>query len=365
MGRHLLLNVLRTIDYLIVGQGLAGSLLGCMFELQGYEVIIVDNTHRTAASISAAGIMNPITGKRLNRPYLIDELLTAAFRVYPQVENLLGTPIFQRRTILRLHRSEIEQRQWKMRLASGGYVKYIGQTDSIATGTFSHSVNGFEITRAGHLDVPHFIKIVRDRFFATARLVETEFDYSEIQILDQGTKWRDYSAKGIIFCEGYQMSRNPFFNAIELNPAKGEILNLHAPEFSEERIIQHGKWLFRTQSGDVKAGTTYSWDRLDETPTETGRQQIEDALRNFTNISFEVIGHTAGVRPVIRADNRPVIGRHPQYRSLAILNGFGSKGVLQAPFATEQLIAHLEKRKPIHPDFNICRNSLWPQQMTV
>jgi glycine oxidase len=353
--------VRRSIDYLIVGQGLAGSLLGCLLELEGLDVVIVDNAHRTAASVSAAGIMNPITGKRLNRPHLIDELLSAAFRIYPRIETMLAMPIFQQRSVLRFLQSEIEERQWQSRLASGEYAKYIDNERTSNVGPFG----GFEITKAGHLDVQRFVASVRKRFFLTDRLVDTEFDYSAIEILAHGARWRNYSAKVIVFCEGYQMSENPFFNRISLNPAKGEILNLRAPAFSDDRILQQGKWLFKTQTGEIKAGTTYSWDRLDEIPTQWGRNQIEQALPGLSNISFEVIGHTAGVRPVIRVDNRPIIGRHPQYHSLAILNGFGSKGVLQAPFAAEQLIAHLENGEPVHPDFNVCRNLLWRAPMNA
>jgi glycine oxidase len=357
--------VSRLIDYLIVGQGLAGSLLSCLFELYGCDVVIIDNAHRTAASVSAAGIMNPITGGRLNRPHLVDTLLAAAFRVYPQIEALLGTEIFQRRTVLRLLQSELEQRQWETRLASGEYAKYIAPSVPPASNRITTAFGGFEVIQAGHLDVPHFVKAVRNKFLAKHRLVETELNYSDIRPLDSNAEWRDYKARGIIFCEGYQMFKNPYFNQIELNPAKGEILTLDAPGFSEERILQHGKWLFRTQSGLVKAGTTYSWAQLDETPTVTALDQIEEGVRKFIKAKFAVVDHTAGVRPIIRVDNRPIIGRHPHHRSLAILNGLGSKGVLQAPFAAEQLIAQLERDKPVHPDFDVCRNSLWQRPTNV
>jgi glycine oxidase len=347
--------VRRKIDYLIVGQGLAGSLLGCLLALRGLDVCFVDDAHRTSASISAAGIMNPITGKRLNRPHLIDELLETAFRLYPEINLALGASFFQQRTVLRLLQSETEAQQWKLRLAAGDYEKYINPRAPEDVGPFG----GFEIESAGHLDVPRLIQTVREHFSAKDRLLEEAFDYSAIQTFPHSAIWRDYKAKAIVFCEGYRMANNPFFKQIELNPAKGEILTLQASDFMEKRILQEGKWLFKTQAGEILAGTTYSWDQLDETPTAYGRGQIEQAIPRLAQMSFQVIRHRAGVRPVIRLDNRPVIGRHPIHRSLAILNGLGSKGVLQAPFAAEQLIMHLEKEIPLHPDFDVCRNSLW------
>jgi glycine oxidase len=347
--------VQRKIDYLIVGQGLAGSLLGCLLEMRGLDVLFVDDAHRTSASISAAGIMNPITGKRLNRPHLIDDLLDTAFRIYRRINMWLGESFFQPRIVLRLLQSETEARQWELRLASGDYGKYINNHLPTQIGPFG----GFEINCAGHFDVPRFVQTVRNIFHSKDRLVDEAFDYATLQTFDHYAIWRQYKAKAIIFCEGYMMSKNPFFNQIALNPAKGEILTLDLPDFNETRILQGEKWLFKTRSGEIKAGTTYSWDQLDETPTALARNQIEQSIPTLAQAPFRVLKQNAGVRPVIRLDNRPIIGRHPIYHSLAILNGLGSKGVLQAPFAAEQLIMHLEKGTPIHPDFFVCRNLLW------
>jgi glycine/D-amino acid oxidase-like deaminating enzyme len=54
----------REVDYLIVGQGLAGSVVACLLQMAGRRVLVIDNALRTAASLSAAGIVSPITGKR-------------------------------------------------------------------------------------------------------------------------------------------------------------------------------------------------------------------------------------------------------------------------------------------------------------
>jgi glycine/D-amino acid oxidase-like deaminating enzyme len=347
------------VDYLIVGQGLAGSLLACLLQMEGKNVLVIDNGHRTAASLSAAGIMNPITGKRLNRPLLVDRLLQDAFTIYPLVEQFLGSTFFRRRKVLRLLQSAEEQCQWKAHLASGEYAKYLGSIDCSRTTASENWFGGFEIVLAGQLDVATFIRGARNRFAATGQLNESEFNYDELRFSRNEVSWRGYSAKAVIFCEGYQLSRNPFFNSVQLNPAKGEILTLRAPNFTDDRIIQRGKWLFRSTTDEIKAGTTYRWNGLDETPTQLARMEIEQSIRLFTDFDFEVIDQTAGVRPVIRVDNRPIVGCHPGNKRLAVLNGLGSKGVLQAPFASRQLIGSLERGEPIHPDFDVCRKSLW------
>jgi glycine oxidase len=347
------------LDYLIVGQGLAGSLLACLLQMEGKNVLVIDNGHRTAASLSAAGIMNPITGKRLNRPLLVDRLLEEAFTIYPLVEQFLSSSFFRRKKVLRLLQSAEEQRQWNTHLESGDYAKYLGSIDCPRTTASEKWFGGFEIASAAQLDVATFIRRARDYFAAMGQLDESEFDYDELRFSPNRVRWRRSAAKAVIFCEGYQLSRNPFFNSIQLNPAKGEILTLRAPDFSDERIIQRGKWLFRSATDEIKAGTTYRWDGLDERPTRSAREEIEQSIRLFANFDFEIIDQTAGVRPVIRVDNRPIVGSHPENKRVAVLNGLGSKGVLQAPFASRQLIGSLERGEPIHPDFDVCRKSLW------
>jgi glycine oxidase len=350
---------LREVDYLIVGQGLAGSLLACLLQMGQKKVLVIDNAHRTAASLAAAGIMNPITGNRLNRPSLIDRLLEDAFTIYPSVERFLGASFFRRRKVLRLFQSPQELLHWKERLASGVYAKYLGLIDCPRFPSVEAWFGGFEIAMAGQLDVPAFVHRTRDILAATGGLAENEFNYDELRFSETAVNWRGHIAKVVIFCEGYKMSGNPFFKSIRLNPAKGEMLTLRAPTFSDDRIIQRDKWLFRSQKDEIKAGTTYHWGRVDETPTKMARDEIEQSIRQFTNFAFEVINQTAGVRTVIRADNRPIVGTHPENRRVAVLNGLGSKGVLQAPFASLQLIGNLERGEPIHPEFDVCRKYLW------
>jgi glycine oxidase len=349
----------REVDYLIVGQGLAGSLLACLLQMERKDALVIDNAHRTAASVCAAGIMNPITGKRLNRPALIDRLLEESFRTYPSIERFLGTSFFRRRKVLRLLQSSAEHLHWRERLASGDYAKYLGSLDCPLFPSDEGWFGGFEIASAGQLDVATFIWRARDMLTATGRLVESEFNSDELRFSKKAVHWRGYTAQAVVFCEGYKLSENPFFKSIQLRPAKGEILTLRAPSFSDDRIIQRGKWLFRSTAEEIKAGTTYAWDWENEMPTQAARAEIEQSIRQFTNFDFEVIHQTAGVRPVVRVDNRPLVGAHPENRRIAVLNGLGSKGVLQAPFAARQLIGYLERGERIHPEFDVCRKSLW------
>ena len=51
------------LDFVIIGQGLAGTTLAWQLKWQGLRGVIVDRDDRTSASRVAAGLMTPATGK--------------------------------------------------------------------------------------------------------------------------------------------------------------------------------------------------------------------------------------------------------------------------------------------------------------
>jgi glycine oxidase len=349
----------RAIDYLVVGQGLAGSVLAALLTERGRSFLVVDDNHRTAASKAAGGIINPITGKRLNRPALIGELLQEAFSTYPRIEQLLGVPLFSRRNVLRLFTDGVEQQRWEGKRQLPDYEPYVSATYPQVPVNLADRHGALEIIVAGQLDIRELIRKSRAILKAQDRLLEALFDYEGLQISSAAIEWHDIQAKYVIFCEGYRMSENPFFNTIKLNPAKGEVLTLEAPEFDDSRVIQCGKWIFRSLSGEILAGTTYSWDRFDENPTSEAKDQIQRGIQSFCRFGFDVKDHRAGVRAVTKVDNRPIVGVHPKWPRLAILNGLGSKGALQVPFSARQLLENLERNEYLHPEIAVCRPSLW------
>jgi glycine oxidase len=347
------------VDYLVVGQGLAGSLLALLLLEKGSSVIVVDNDHQHAASRAAAGIINPITGKRLNRPTLIDELLKRVFTVYPKIEAQLAVPLFRPQTVLRLLQNKEDAERWKRQSGLPEYREYLSNTPPRPFPLFRNQFGVFEVTKAAQLDIRSLILRAREFLLARQSLVNQRFDYADLNNLPDRIRWKQFTARYAIFCEGYRMARNPYFSEIALKPAKGETLTMATTDFAEARIVQHGKWIFRNLAGEILCGTNYRWDSLDERPTHAARKEIEQAIREFFVSDFEIGDQRAGVRPVTRVDNRPIVGVHPRWPRFAILNGLGSKGALQAPFAAQELISALQEGKPIRKEIDLCRPSLW------
>jgi glycine/D-amino acid oxidase-like deaminating enzyme len=66
------------VDFLIVGQGLAGSLLAKELLRRGRTVQVVDDRWKSSASQVAAGLMTPLTGRRFTLTKDYPELFAAA-----------------------------------------------------------------------------------------------------------------------------------------------------------------------------------------------------------------------------------------------------------------------------------------------
>lgn len=80
---------MKKIEVLIVGQGLAGTLLAFELHLAGLDVCIVNNPQKSTATRVAAGMVNPLVFKRMTKSWMVDELLPVMKKRYRVLEELL------------------------------------------------------------------------------------------------------------------------------------------------------------------------------------------------------------------------------------------------------------------------------------
>ena len=103
-----------------------------------------------------------------------------------------------------------------------------------------------------------------------------------------------------------------------------------------------------------KVGATYDWKDKTNTPTEEGKQELIEKLSELISCDFEVVKHFAGVRPTVK-DRRPLVGTHPEYSHLHVLNGLGTRGVMLGPYLANELFQHIEKNIPLEKEIDIIR----------
>ena len=74
----------------------------------------------------------------------------------------------------------------------------------------------------------------------------------------------------------------------------------------------------------------------------------------MTSVPFEVLSHQAAIRPTV-GDRRPLVGAHPLHPHLWVLNGLGTRGVLNAPYCAQMLYQAVFEGKEIPPEMDVAR----------
>ncbi len=348
------------VRYIIVGQGLAGTILAQTLLKQGKSVVIIDEQRFSNASRIAAGLYNPVVFKRLVKSWMADELITVMDKFYTDAEQLLNTRFFFQKQIVKPFAEEQEKTLWIKKLEEP-IGKYMGKT--ILTNFLNNMVHNplgaAEITKAGNLDTPLFLDAFRKYFRKKNYLIEEKFEYDKLIISGNSVSYKDLIADKIIFCEGYKTIDNPYFNWLPFKLTKGEIITVKIPALGKieggfEKVINKGIYILPLGNDIFKVGATYEWTDLTEKTTQKGKAELIDKLEKVLNVPFEIIDHQAGIRPTVN-DRRPLIGLHPQYLPLAVFNGMGTKGVMLAPYFAKHFSDFLENKNPLNREVDIAR----------
>lgn len=333
------------IDYLIVGQGLAGTWLAHVLQtIYHKKIMVVDQYRSSSASNVASGIINPITGRRLVKSWKMEELLPFAHKQYAFLEKKLKADSFYfPRPIIWLLSSIKELNEFSGRSMEIGYAPFIEQVRKGVLDPCLHPTKGYAEIKGGlQINVPTLITAFRQYLQQENLLIEASFNYTDLELIQNGIYWKNITAKTIIFCEGYHALHNPYFNWLPLTPAKGELLIIKAPQLPiKDKVIKGKVFILPLGNDHFWVGSNY--DREDLSPVPTNKQQtnLMNRLDKVLNVPYEIVQHKAGIRPTTLR-RRPFLGLHPQHPQLGIFNGLGTKGVSLAPFFAHQFGNFLE-----------------------
>lgn len=338
-------------DVLIIGQGLAGSVLAWELLEAGVDVRVVDDDHATSASRVAAGLANPVTGKRLTLTPAAGELLRQARHRYRSLERVTGRRLWSDRPIRRLVASEHERAQWHKRAGDRDYAPFLGELQ--APGALGAGLpdgqGSFAIRGAGRLAVSTLVEAVAAELAVRGRLVRAPLVPAQVVPEGGGARWGRLRARRVVFCEGYRVRDNPWFGHLGWRPARGELLRV-ALRGGPDRPLHGGHWLLPDGGSRYRFGATYDhYHPFGTGATAEGRAELLAGLEGLwpgSTEEAEGVEQAAGVRPGSR-DGRPVMGAHPRYPQLTVFNGFGSKGSLLVPGHARRFVAWLLHGTPL------------------
>lgn len=359
---------MQEIDFLIVGQGLAGTVLAWKLLERGKKIAVIDawradteGGQATPSSRIAAGLINPITGWRIVKSWRIDELLPEARKTYSDLGDFLGVSLWKDRKVIRTIRNVEEENQWFLRASYPENAAYCER--EIFTNFMKNSLKDFRafahILKAAQVNLPLLLESFEKYLLEKKLLTKENFEYQAIQLPPNEQErviYKNFSAQKIIFCEGAQGAQNPFFAWLPFRLDKGELLLVEIPDFMLENVFRNKLAIIPLphQKALFWVGATNEWHFSDDQPTAARLQDLESELKAILKIPFRIIAHQAAIRPTVR-DRRPFVGLHPSHPSLAIFNGLGTKGTSLAPFWANHFVDFLLHKTLLESEIDIAR----------
>jgi glycine/D-amino acid oxidase-like deaminating enzyme len=342
------------IDYIIVGNGLAGISFSEIALKANKKILVFDNNSQPSSRI-AGGLYNPVVLKRFSEVWKAKEQLEFAFPLYHQIEDKLNVVFDYKISILRKLTSIEEQNNWfqaadKPNLAPFLYPKLVNKKYQNIQAPFHYGL----VNETGYLNINTLILSYSNYLKSFGAFVEATFDYNAIQFLDNHISYNGIEAKHIIFAEGFGLHANPYFNDLPLDGTKGELLIIKAPNLYLDVVIKSSVFILPIGNDLYKVGATYDWKDKTNIPTERGKQELVEKLKDIISCDFEIVEHFGGVRPTVK-DRRPLVGTHPNHPQLHILNGLGTRGVMLGPYLANQLFQYIENDIPLEKEIDIIR----------
>jgi glycine/D-amino acid oxidase-like deaminating enzyme len=328
------------VDYLIIGQGISGTWLSYYLQKANKSFIVIDNAQPNSASRVAAGIINPVTGRRIVKTWMIDELLSFLIPAYEELGNELNIKAIEKKSLIDFHPTPQMKIAFDERVKENADLLFHPDDQWQYQNIFNYELGFGEVDPCYVVNLKEILPAWRKKLLSNSQLLEEDFEITELKQADAGINYKNIKAEKIFFCDGIHSSQNPFFKNLPFALNKGEAILIEAPGIPSTHIFKKGMMLTSIQKDLFWLGSNYLWEFPDDQPTEQFRKQTELLVRSWLKVPFKIVDHKASVRPA-NIERRPFVGFHPTYKNVGILNGMGTKGCSLAPFFAKQLADHI------------------------
>lgn len=342
------------VEYIIVGLGLAGiAFAEELVKHQKSFVIFSDDSQQS--SIVAGGVYNPVILKRFTPVWNATQQLEVALPYYNKLEETLQTSLDKKFVTKKVFKSVEDQNNWFAAIDKHNIGRYLD------TNLDYNSYNGLladyalgKVNETGRVDTKKLIEFYKEFLLKNNQLKEERFDCQALKIKEDQVVYQDFVAKKIVFSEGFGLKKNPFFNHLPLTGVKGETITIHAPDLAIDFQVKSTVFVLPLGNHFFKVGATFNWTDKTSIPTKEGKQELIEKLAKVINVPYEIMEHSAGVRPTTK-DRRPLVGVHHQHKKIFVLNGLGTRGVMIAPTIAKELYQFIEHQKELNKEIDIKR----------
>lgn len=342
----------KKVDYLIVGQGIAGSILAYRLYKQNRTFVVIDSGLKNSSTYVAAGVMNPLVLKRFTLTWRAQEFIDYNRLFYREMEGFLNKKFFYELPLFKLIESEDEKSFWQHRIKKASLNDFMEEELIKAPSSIHPSANYYlgKVKQTAWLDTKVFLESFRSFLKKNNHLLEEKIDYSSIE----KNNYQSIEFKNIVFCEGSAAINNPAFEKVPLRRNKGDLITIESKELETDEMLKKQAFILPIGENKFKVGATYDRDFTDEKPSEKMANELKKQLEKITKANYTVVEHESGIRPAI-LDRRPIMGKCENSENHYIFNGLGSRGCFMAPKLATEMVDLMEKGKTIPKEYSIER----------
>lgn len=340
-------------EYIIVGQGICGTMLSWFLYNEGKRFVVFDDARKNSASRVAAGIINPVTGRRYVTTWMIEEVMPFALDTYNRLAEHLQTTLITPKSIIDFFPSPQMRNAFIERLEERPGFLHAYPDQNHFNQFFNYEFGCGEVRPAYTVHLQHLLFAWRNKLTAENAIIEEPVQ--QVEVTDAYVECNNIKAQKIIFCDGSEGVANTWFKLLPFAPNKGEALIVACENLSNEHIFKKGMMLVPLpEPNTFWIGSNYQWMFENDFPSEAFLNKTTALLQQWLKQPFKVLQHNAAIRPAT-LERRPFVGLHPAQTNVGILNGMGTKGSSLAPYFANQLVQHMVYGAPIEPTADVQR----------
>lgn len=302
------------LPILIIGQGIAGTLLSFELWQRGIPFVIMDIADKNTASQVSGAALNPFSGRTKAGILRRSKMYDTAVEKYTAIEQLLKMNLIHFTPLLQFD-SEQSDHAFIPELADCFETqKNLEIFEGVAV------VNNQKLLQAW-------------RFFLKQQncLWEEWFDESLLELKEDFIMYQAQAFQKIIYCNGVSAMESKYYTDVRFTKNRGDVLLLNIKGLPPNYIYQKNNIRLLPKDEQLFwCGSNYLWDYDEMIPNENWKQASLKILEQWLKIDFELVDHLCAKRPTT-AGQIPAIGKHPIYPQLYICNGLGTKGYSAGP----------------------------------
>ena len=342
----------------IVGAGLAGSCAALVLSESRPVHVVEADKPASGASGAAAGLVNPLMGRKAKPVWRLREALDA---VRDLLDRAHATSLFSDGGLLRPTVEEKQVRWFQDAVAAHpDLAEWL--PEAVVQERFPDvktAGGAMRIPRGGALDVSAFVHAMLDAAMRNGATVETQArvtnwgDTAEGAFVgvDREEASERIDADRVLLCLGQGYPGHASLEALSLHGIKGQTVRVQRPASVQAPLLpMSGRgYIVPTPDGTLVLGSSYDHDFTDLAPDPQQTAWIQEKTSKMVPgvDRVEPLEVRVGVRVKHTETNLPLLGPLPGCRRVWTFTALGSKGLLTAPLLARELPGHFQAPETI------------------